>query len=259
MGAHWAGQMGGAQFQAQQLVAALAQEGGFSVAYLARRVDHSFVATDHEVVQICNPVGIRRHTFALDWIPLWRSLDRVKPHVIYQRGLSGYTGICAAYSKARAVPFVFHVAHTNDVANKGEIRGTTHGRLGFLDRALGHYGVRRTTAVLAQTADQAKLLRRNFGIDSWAVVRNFHPEARGERVRSVLPRLLWIANWKKLKRPNLFIEFAKAVADTIDAEFVMLGRLAKDQRVSAGVFRIGRNSTLRIEGEVSVEEVERRL
>lgn len=259
MGAHWSGQMGGAQFQASQVVAALAKTGEFSVDYLARRIDPDFTANDHRVVQICRPVGLRRHTFAFDWIPLWQALDTAQPAVVYQRGLSAYTGVCAAYGRSQDVPFVFHVAHNNDVAIGEQVLGSTHGRLGFLDRRLGQYGLRRAAAVIAQTEDQATLLRSNFGIEPVTVIRNFHPEPLGKKVRSTLPKIVWIANWKKLKRPELFIDFASRLAERIDAEFVMLGRLNRDSREQIGTRRIGIASVLRIAGEVSLQRVEQEL
>ena len=70
------------------------------------------------------------------------------------------------------------------------------------------------------------MLRREFGLEATAVVPNFHPiPANGNsRREGGRMRVLWVANFKAMKNPEIFVDLAEAFSERNDVEFVMIGR-----------------------------------
>src|SRR5262245_35067054 len=99
MGAHWSVRMGGAQYQARCLVDAVRAHGGFDVYYLARLVPETNADDYCSVIRIGSAGALRGERFLPDILPLFRALIRLRPDVVYQRGLKAYTGVCALFCK----------------------------------------------------------------------------------------------------------------------------------------------------------------
>ncbi len=255
LGGHWSVQMGGAQYQASLIVDALSSRGGFETHYLARVVPDEVMQPGHTVV----PFGRRHHPGAvLRQLPsLYRELVRLRPDIVYQRCLMPYTGAAALYCRRHGVPLVFHIALDDDVRKPEGFPWTPAGMWRRASRAVSEYGLRNATAVVAQTEDQVRMLRNEYGLTADLVVHNFQPVATrlaspGTRDRL---RLIWVANLKPSKRPERFVELAEALAGRCDAEFVMIGRPGDPGRYDALQERMGRLPNFRYLGEQSLERV----
>jgi len=144
---------------------------------------------------------------------IWRALKRAGADVYYCRA-AGFipavlTTFCACYGKR----FVFAGASDTDFLPGQELIRFSR------DRHLYRYGLRRASAVIVQSEYQRDLLRRNYGLDG-EVIRNCY---QGE-AKSLPPEkrqvILWVSTIRRLKRPLLFIELAKAFPEE---RFVMIG------------------------------------
>src|SRR5690606_15270890 len=132
---------------------------------------------------------------------------------------------------------VYHIASDRDVAKPPPIHWSPHGVLQWLARAIGLYGLRRADIIIAQTEQQARTLREVHNLPASLVVRNFHPlpatPPRAPRAGDGRARVIWVANFKPFKRPDLFADLAEALAHREDAEFVMIGRPGPPERFAA--------------------------
>jgi glycosyltransferase involved in cell wall biosynthesis len=259
LGGHWSVQMGGAQFQAKGIVEALHRSGGFDVHYLARKVPGELQQADHRIV----PFGGRQAPGALlRQLPsLYSTLVRLRPHLVYQRCLMPYTGAAALYCRRHRVPFVFHIASDEDVHRPRRGLSTAADVWRWLARSTAEYGLRRASAIIAQTEDQARSLAREYGLPATVIVHNFHADAGRLSDVGSRPslRVLWIGNFKSIKRPELFVDVAEGLLSKVDAELVMIGRPGNAGEY-AGLFdRMRRLPNLTYLGELDVEEVERQL
>jgi len=217
--AHWDAAMGGAQFQAMRIVHRLIEEGDSNVIYLARQIAPSTIAKGYEIRQIGNS---KLNRFILDAPSLLRTLNELKPDTIYSRVGCAYTGIAAFYARGRSCRLVWHIASNADVEPwSGSFLQML--RFKYLDKLTLEYGVRKADVIIAQTHDQARLLSRNYGRTVDEVVSNFHPPAK-EHVNKAANQveILWIANLKQIKQPELFLELADMLQD-LPARFVMIG------------------------------------
>jgi glycosyltransferase involved in cell wall biosynthesis len=67
------------------------------------------------------------------------------------------------------------------------------------------------------------LLAQNYGRQADAVIPNFHPPAAEQPDKSAPLTVVWIANLKRWKRPEVFVRLAQALQDLPGVRFLMLG------------------------------------
>jgi len=253
---HVSVQMGGAEYQAHQLAEELSRRQGVRVTYLARTLPEAS-GSPYDIQKVGDPSGFRRRAVMFDAGMVWKSLRELQPDVIYQRAKQSYTAVCAHYAQRAGIPFVFHVANMPDADGRWfRQRLSANTPFDLLEVAAGNWGVRRASHVVVQTSQQAALLRRNFGRDPSALIRNFQPlpEALpGKRADGL--RVLWVANIKEAKRPHLFLELAERFAERPGIEFWMVGRPASHRRISATMSAIKDSKYLRYFGELPLEGV----
>lgn len=198
--------IGGAQLQQTLLAKALARRG----------VPVTMVVGDYGQPEGAVWSGIRTHKAysAREGIPVLRfvhprwtklcaALGRAAADVYYVSCASAEVGQVAMWTAAKARTMVFRVASEADCDPKRVLIAY------WRDRKLYAYGLRRAAAVLAQSAAQQEMLRRNYGVASAlasSLVDRPEEDLPLER-RDVA--LLWVSNIQQLKRPELFIQLAQ--------------------------------------------------
>ncbi|MGE3779004.1 MAG: glycosyltransferase family 4 protein, partial [Pirellulaceae bacterium] len=189
---------------------------------------------------------------------LYLALRRLRPQVVYQRCLMPYTGLCAFYCRMSGARFVFHVASDGDVRRPHRRRLSPGALLHTLSRRISEYGLRRADAIVVQTEDQARILQEECGLRATVVVPNFHPPATHRSEVGSRPRLriLWVANLKPIKNPEMYVDLAEAfAAQERSPEFVIIGRPGDPERYRTLHERIDRLPNVRYLGELSVDQV----
>jgi glycosyltransferase involved in cell wall biosynthesis len=222
---HLSFQSGGAQYQVEQIVKRLSAETGTDVLYLARRFDPSFIPCGYRLRRI--PPGprlrIRGGRNLLDAAGLLRALRRFRPDAIYQRVGSAFTGVSAYYARDSRARLIWHVAHDNDVTPGKLTHAVPNPLVRRIEKKVLEYGVRHADVVVVQSQEQERLLRHYYKRSDSLLIRNFDV-APAEPLDKFGPkRVLWIANFKRWKRPELFISLAQKLAHLDGARFVMIG------------------------------------
>jgi glycosyltransferase involved in cell wall biosynthesis len=121
------------------------------------------------------------------------------------------------------------------------------------------YGVLNSSHIIAQTQTQSNQLKNNYGRATSAIVKNFHP-APEESVEKKLPnKIVWIANFKKLKQPEIFIKLAQDLTDLENSEFVMIGKTTESRYHVNLLKQIKKIRNLQYLGQLSQAEVNRVL
>jgi glycosyltransferase involved in cell wall biosynthesis len=259
MGSHWAAHMGGAQYQAKCLLDVIAKRSDVETYYLARRTPQRLRQDGYEIVRFgSGRRGVGR--FLSDFWSLYQTLCRLRPTVIYQRGLKAYTGACAFYCARHGARLVFHIAGESDVRKTHFAMWGPAALVRRLERRIAEYGLRRANVIIAQTRDQDGMLRSQYGLKATAIIPNFHPipassssQREGDRIR-----ILWVANFKEVKNPEIFVDLAEAFSERSDVEFVMIGR-AGGKSYAPLHERIKRLTNLEYLGELPNERVNEEL
>jgi len=152
---------------------------------------------------------------------LARLMDRVAPDVVYQRSRTAYTGIAAFLCARHGVPMIYNVASDSDC---GRIRVplTRAFLLNAVNEHISRYGVRKAHTIVAQTRRQQQLLQRNLG-RAGVVLPTLARVPGPPFAKTEPPMVLWLANLKQWKQPEIFLRLAEACGD-LQAEFVFAGR-----------------------------------
>jgi len=186
--------------------------------------------------------------------PLVRILKAIDPDLIYQRWRSPYTGIAAWYARRHGKALVHELAGFGDALKKRPPLNSAF--LPFwISEQLGRYGLRHARAVVCGLRDQQDSLRRLFGLESLLIPKG-HPVPQGPFPKPVTPVVSWVANIKRLKQPEIFLDLARALEGS-PAEFVIAGR------PDAGPYQkrierlARRSSNVRCTGELSQDETQK--
>jgi glycosyltransferase involved in cell wall biosynthesis len=216
--------MGGSQYQAKLLIEELHNNHDVSISYFAARTPERRELPDHQVVCTGWSDFLRRFGHFWDYFRLQKALREFAPDVIYQRVCCSYTGIAANFSSRAGVPMVWHIASANDCSKAPHFWSSLRRPHAWLETRLAKSGILRADVIVAQTEDQSRMLEENFGRRPDRVIRNFHPQPRASSKPTNPLTVVWIANFKPLKRPELFLDIASFLEEIPGIEFLMVGQ-----------------------------------
>jgi glycosyltransferase involved in cell wall biosynthesis len=251
--------MGGAQYQAHLLASELARRNNVMVTYVGRIVPDAGAAMSlpYSVCRIGQNRGFRRRSVLFDVPDLWRALTQIRPHIIYQRMKQSYSGVCSQYARQHGVPFIFHVASDADLQILPSSRHlSVNLPLDIADVVIGNWGVRRATHIIVQSNTQGKRLGDVFRRTPSRVIRSFQPlrqELPGKSIGGT--RVLWVGNFKDVKRPELFVRLAQHFRDRDELRFWMVGMPSTNRRFASLMLEIDKCSNLKYFGGLPLENV----
>lgn len=220
---HWSARMGGSKYQAKCLIDILVPMSQFDIYYLTRRQDLSFRPEEFKIIRISGAKGISRYGFFFDYFRLIRLLREINPDVIYQRVGCAYTGIAAHYTQQNNCKMIWHIASDNDVLPFQE-QSYLRSIFRRIDKKILEYGIMHCHRIVAQTNQQAEYLKTHYGRTPTAIIRNFHPLPLESMKKTKPVKIIWIANFKRLKQPECFIKLAKDLINIGEkVECIMIG------------------------------------
>ena len=214
--------MGGAEYQINCLLDTLAPTGRYEIYYLAAWASTDLQPHGYRVVPVGRGDGMPRFGFLMHAKPLLRILKQIGPDVIYQRVACAYTGLAAFYARRHGTRLIWHVSSDSDVTPGSRDTGRNRVRRVLEKRSI-EFGIRHASHIVTQTTGQARLLEEHYGRTADAVIPNFHPEP-SETIDKTRPiSVVWVANLKRLKQPEVFVRLAEKLRDLAEVRFVMIG------------------------------------
>ncbi len=247
--------MGGSQYQAKCIIDELLGMDRYEIYYVTRRADPTYQPQEYRVIPVSKSTKKSRMGYSVDSFRLLRLLRQLRPDVIYQRVACAYTGIAAYYAKHAGCNMVWHIAHDNDLSVQGaSFSGPVVKRI---ENAMIRYGIRNATRIIAQTAHQAELLVTHYGRNAVAVVPNLHPLPSETIDKSGCVTVVWVANFKTWKQPEVFVRLAAELGGIGGVRFVMVGapHTGKSPRLDPLLAQINATPALEYVGPKSQEEV----
>jgi glycosyltransferase involved in cell wall biosynthesis len=250
---HWSSSLGGAELQVRYFIEYIKGHTSHQVSMICC---NSAVTDDVGVpIHRSHPfLPIRKYSLVADYPSVRMQLARLAPDVVYTRTSTPLVGFAARYCKKHSRTLVYHIAHASDVSPPRE-----KGRRAFLkklQRPIYEYGLKRAQIIIAQAEYQVAALQDNYDLTATAIIPNFHP------IPDLVPspkrefQVLWVANLKPAKKPELFIELAKRFTSKANVHFVMVGAVQD----SAYEYLLDQRSlpeNLTYLGSRSIEEVNR--
>lgn len=187
-----------------------------------------------------------------------RILKKIKPDYIYQQSTSSLCGIAATYTKKNNCKLIWHIAARGGVLPYHFTSFRTM-VFDYLDKKCAEYGIRNADYIVGQTKYQEGLLFDNYGKKCDVIAGNWHPEPN-EKCNKELPvKVVWVANIKPHKQPEIFVDLAEKLQNVNNVEFVMIGRPMSGGYQQMLEKRISKLGNLKYLGEISNNEVNRLL
>ncbi len=174
---------------------------------------------------------------------IYKELKKSQPDVIYNRAGSALTGICVFFGKKTGIRTVFHIAGDSDLD-----KNLQHDKdLTKIERILTNYGIKNADIIISQTHHQSSLLKKHYNRTTSAVIPNGHnvPNFIEKSYNKI--KIVWIANWKKNKRPEIFITMVKNGVWPENIEFIMVGRLGNYEKLA----KEAKELSIIVKGEIS--------
>lgn len=182
-------------------------------------------------------------------------LNREKPDIIYQRGDFHFSDILSKYGHLNNIPIVSALSmekHCKKIPIKLSIDLPVNI---IMNRMMSNY-YKYSDIVISQNKKQRDLLKKEFNKDS-IILPNGHPKIDNISREKNL-NVIWVANFKPIKQPHLFVELAKKFSDR-DIPFIMIGRPAIGHFQKKIENEISKVDNLQYLGELSLEETEKMI
>lgn len=252
MPSHWDSHVGGAEIQSKLIYQELNSE-RYELYFLGRKINPARRNGGIQVIDIRGKIPLHRYSILLDGHGLRRELDHIQPDLIYQRVGGVYTGLAAKYCQRNTCQMIWHISSDYDVLPFNfKFRKVMVFK--YLEKKFLEYGIRHADLIIGQTNQQNRLLSANYNRNCDMIVPNFHPFPK-EKIYKIKPiKVLWIANLKKIKNPEIFIKLANTIYGLVDAKFIMVGRPANNIWTKDLLRRI-ENSNIIYMGELPISEV----
>lgn len=260
LGSLWPKTTGGSEYQVSLLIDELKKAGNFELSYIY--TDRA--ATQQEVDGIKYFTVRKRFRklgtpYFLDFFRIQRILNRIKPDIIYQRSGSALTGIAAYYAKKNKIAMIWHIAHKNEVKLPGLRLSDFRFPFDFCNRKFMEYGIKNAGKIIGQAHYQDELLQKNYHRSCDLITANFHPQPESAVQKTGPVKIVWAANYKKWKQPELYIECAEQFASQKDIVFFMIGRPKNSSWQDKIQHRADKLDNFFYLGEKPIEEVNRIL
>lgn len=223
--------LGGAELQSY-LIARHMLEQGWSVHFTTEDWGQPTAKLENE-----NGIWVHKLKGSLFFNPItcwsfYRELIRINCDVYYQRGGWEYTFMISLAAKALRRKFVWGTSLTCDCEgtkfrgtfrdeNIRGIRGLLLWPDAWIRDTLVSLGLRRADAIVVQDESQRTALKRRFGKDS-LVIKTGHAIPERPKEKRKPPLVVWIANAKRWKQPEMFVRLAEACRD-LPARFLLAG------------------------------------
>lgn len=221
---HYSDVMGGAQYQVKLLIDALILTGNYDIYYVTKNYDKTYKPSSYKIIPIQPGTQNKRTNPIKDSLSVISALKSIRPDVIYQRVAGTFTGAAAYYGKRYHCRTIWHISSDADVTPM-RFSLSRYLLLKIAEQKLLNYGIQNTNIIISQTKHQASLLENFHHKKVNSVISNFHPPAEENIYKSDDIKVLWIANLKKIKQPEVFINLAKALKDVKKASFIMIGKI----------------------------------
>ncbi len=256
---HWTGSYGGAEYQISLLIGELSKSHPqLDLHYLCKPSDNHISPIDHTIHEISTQRWFSKYGTFFDSWSLYQTLKSLKPDYIYQRVGCAYTGICAYYARKHNINMLWHIALDLDVrpCKSTLLFKKPHH---WLEKRILEFGLRNSPMIVAQKKSQADDLQQYYARDISAIVANFQPMPEFIKDHQAQPHIVWIANHKKQKNPEVFIDLAEKLSATLNARFSMVGRPSPTTWGASVEKRARQSTSIEFIGELSQNDLNKLL
>ena len=206
----------------------------FEVHYLTNDVEQ------FEVIDGINlhPFRECQKNYEINYKRFVKIIEKIQPDIFYQRGRKSSTYYVGRYAYTNKIPFVFAASMDIDCKLLKKIPRLFQEKnifRGFLNIPFTIYhdiktlrSIKKANICLSQSKQQQLLFKQKLKLNS-IVVKNYHPIPNYKHIyKDKPPVVLWLANIKGWKQPELFIEISRRLQNQ-NAKYILAGRMADEK------------------------------
>jgi glycosyltransferase involved in cell wall biosynthesis len=182
---------------------------------------------------------------------LWRALSQADADLYLNRAL-GYTLVTWLFARRHGRKFIYAVSSMPDCMPRRVFKGKPQ-RWPYAARArVNQFALCRADRVVAQAEYQKTLLESNFNVHS-TILRNGLPLPGELPAKKDPPVVLWLANLKRLKQAEVFIQLAQECRN-LPCPFVWAGRADDGRYLNELLDRMKGMTNLTYVGALTLEQ-----
>lgn len=253
---HWSYQMGGLEYQVKLLADHLSINKKLRIIYLAKKLNESYRPSGYDLIKISNENFLQKYGFFTDSLSLFMRLREIRPDIIYQRGGSAYTGIASYYAKMTNCRMIWHISSDSDLVD--DHKWAIHLPHKLIEKNMLRWGIRNANVIVAQSLQQERIAKKINSKALIPLIRNFHPFPKESGSKSKFDKIIWVANIKQIKQPELFIKLLSKLHERrIRVEGLMVGAPAKFSNRYQSMIEalISNEENLQYLGELKIDKV----
>jgi glycosyltransferase involved in cell wall biosynthesis len=121
---------------------------------------------------------------------------------------------------------ILHIASDNDII-PFRMEKQIKRLVPCLEKMILDYAIHNSHCLIAQTKNQKRAVKENYNREVDAIIPNFQPFPKEIICKNSPIKIVWVANFKPIKQPELFIRLADDLSKMqINVEFIMIGNPA---------------------------------
>ena len=190
---------GGAEVDLYMLATELAKDAGFEVSFITADYGQAAVETIADV-KIIKSLDFKKSSLRGAW-DIWHAMKKVDADIYMLKTASPGVALAAVFCQTHKSIFTYRTAAA------AECDGT-YRRNHPLTGSAFNWSLRRAGAVFAQNADDRDNLKKTIGVNA-VVIPNGHIMVPLKLTAGY--SILWVGRSDRVKRPDLFLEMAKAM------------------------------------------------
>ncbi len=224
--AHWEQAMGGAEIQISYLIEYMKRK-GLEVHFIYEDRGGN-IKKDDTILHPLKKIKIRK-TFGHRWFLRIRAINKIlqeiHPDIIYTRSCSSWSGIAAIYSKRNNILHIWAISSDKDVYKKNVFE-LLRRPLDFIEMMMINKAFCYASVIISQNQFQRQQIAIHYNRES-IVLPQMVPAVEEAIIKkeSTPLQIVWIANFRPLKKPELFIQLAEKFKENKLCRFCMIGRM----------------------------------
>jgi len=257
---HYEQLMGGSELQISYLVKH-AKQAGHEVHYIYLDEGVPIVNSDKLILWPIKKNIISTKLSFVHYHSIIKRLQKIMPDLIYTRRSSSWIGIAGEYARKHNIRHIHAISSDKAVELRFSVRSIFKPN-SFIEVLYAIRGLKLARDIIVQNQYQKRILEKRFGINGLIInqMTPFVSESSISKKETPI-QVLWIANFKDIKQPEIFIELANrlnTICNNINYKMIMAGRIAPNyQKILNNALRL--NSQLSYLGELSQENVNKLL
>ena len=230
--AHWQQAMGGAELQIKFLIENLISK-NFKVYFIYEDKKTPFVNEFNELNLMPIKSVIKSKIFGDPWVLqrryIFKHLTRIKPDAIYSRTYSSWSGYATKYALHNKIPHVWAVAHNNDIPDTVKNNSVLK-PFDKVAKSLMNFTIKNCSNIIVQNLKQQSDLFQFHGKKGVLVTQASKIVKNVKLIDKSSSKLevVWIANLKPIKQPEVFLKLVKNFINDSRINFTMVGKPSKN-------------------------------